>query len=263
MRYNYIMIKVIDTHSHVLSSSYGDELNDVIKKMKQENIEAFNISFDIKSSKEVLKLNKDHSFLHPVIGIHPVDSKNIKQESIDELRKLISDNDVAAIGEIGLDYYHEGYDKDVQKKWFIKQIELAGEFDLPVVIHTRDSLDDCYEIIKNYPNQKFLLHSWSGDKELTKKVLNISDNIYFSYNGIITFKNAPLQKEVIKEIPIDRIMFETDCPYLTPTPFRGKTNYPWYTKNIIEFVSELLNINFEKLNEINNKNSYDFYNIKN
>lgn len=254
-------MKIIDTHGHVLSTSYNDDLEKVINETKKNNMVVFNISFDLDSSKETLNLFKKHNNLIPVIGIHPLDSKGYKKEWISELEELIND-DVAAIGEIGLDYHYEEYNKETQFQVFNDQIILAAKYNLPVVVHTRDSLEDCYDVIKNYPNQKFLLHSWSGDIDLTKKFLEISDNIYFSFNGIITFKNALLQKEVIKILPIDKIMFETDCPYLSPTPFRGEVNVPLRTKNVIEYVAEHLKMSFEDLNNFNTKNALEFFNVK-
>ncbi len=251
---------IVDTHAHVLNKSYGEELTNVINEMKKNNTIAYNISYDIKSSKETLALNKEYNFLIPVIGVHPNDTNDWTDETLIEIESLISDN-VAAIGEIGLDYHYEGYDKETQAKAFIQQIELAIKYELPIVVHTRDSLEDCYEIVKNYPQAKFLFHSWSGDKEMTEKYLSISDSIYFSYNGILTFKNATLQQEVIKLIPMDKLLFETDCPWLSPTPFRGKTNYPWRTKEVIEYASELFGISFEEMNDINNKNAKSFYKV--
>ncbi len=252
-------MKIIDTHAHVLKSSYKDELPKVIEEMKERNIEAYNISYDLISSMETLKMYEEHKFLLPVIGIHPCDTQEYKKHGyVEKLEKLITD-DVVAIGEIGLDYFHKPFDAEEQKEAFIEQIELARKYDLPIVVHTRDSLDDCYEIIKNYPEQKFLLHSWSGCVDLTKKYMEISDNIYFSYNGILTFKNAEMQREVIKTIPLNRIMFETDCPYLSPSPERGTKNYPWKTKMTIEFAAELLGMSFEELNESNTKVAKDFY----
>ncbi len=253
---------IIDTHAHVVKKSYQDELINVINEMRDNNTIAFNISYDINSSKEVLELNREYETLIPVIGVHPGDCQGWNQSMLIELESLITDK-VAAIGEIGLDYHYDNYDKEEQAKAFIDQIELAIKYNLPIVVHTRDSLEDCYEIVKNYSEAKFLFHSWSGDKEMTEKYLSISNNIYFSYNGILTFKNAEMQQEVIKEIPLDRLLFETDCPWLSPVPFRGKTNYPWRTKEVIEFASELLGISFDDLNNTNNKNAYKFYKVDN
>lgn len=253
------MTKIIDTHAHVNKWSYEDELSDVIEKMISKNVYAYNIGTNLDDSKIILELSKQYKNLLPVIGIHPEAVLELPSDWFEQLESMIT-SDVAAIGEIGLDYHYEPYDKELQKKIFIKQIELAGKHNLPIVVHTRDSLEDCYEIVKNYPKQKFLFHSWSGDSELTKKYIQTSDNFYFSYNGILTFKNAQMQKEVIKEIPVNRLMFETDCPFLSPMPKRGQTNYPWRTRNTIEYASELLGVSFKELNDSNNKVAKDFYN---
>lgn len=252
-------MKLIDTHAHVIKDSY-ENINEVIETINEKNLVVFNIGFDLKSSIEIKEISKRNPNILPVIGFHPVDSKDLKDIDFDNLEKLINDK-IAAIGEIGLDYHYEGFDKEEQKKTFIKQIEIANKYNLPIVIHTRDSLDDCYEIIKKYKDTKFLLHSWSGDIEMTKKYLEISDNIYFSYNGILTFKNAITQKEAIKHIPINRILFETDCPYLTPVPYRGQTNYPWFVENTINYASELLNIEYKNLMQILEENTTNFYNV--
>ncbi len=254
-------MKYIDTHAHVTNRSYKEDLLNVINKLKEENTYAYNIGTCIKDSKEIIELSKQHEYLLPVIGVHPCDTQGWTYEFINQLEDLLLNNKsiVKAIGEIGLDYHHEPFDKEEQKKAFIDQIELAKKYELPVVIHTRESLEDCYEIVKNYPTVKFLFHSWSGDKEMTEKYLSISNNVYFSYNGILTFKNAQLQQEVIKHIPIDRLMFETDCPWLSPSPHRGKTNYPWRVKDTINYASELLGYSIEELNNINNKNSEEFF----
>ncbi len=252
------MKKIIDTHAHVVERSYGDDLYKVIDEMRLNNTVAYNIGTDIEDSKEIINLSKDHPHLIPVIGVHPCDTQDWDETIVNELDSLV-DNSIAAIGEIGLDYFHEPYDKEEQKRAFIDQIEIAIKHNLPVVVHTRESLEDCYNIVKNYPNVKFLFHSWSGDVEMTNKYLSISNNIYLSYNGILTFKNAQLQNEVIKHIPKDRLLFETDCPWLSPTPFRGKTNYPWRVEEVIKYAADLFDVSFDEMNEINNKNTKDFY----
>ena len=254
-------MKIVDTHSHVLYDSYKEELDDVIHKLKLENIVSLNISYNIKSSEEVLKTFKTHKNILPIIGIHPGNNEDHNIHSIKKLESLIT-KDVIAIGEIGLDYHYDNFDSEKQKEIFIKQIELSINHNLPIIVHTRDSLEDCYEIIKKYPNQKFLLHSWSGDEEMTKKYLSISNKIYFSYNGIITFKNAQLQNRVINLIPKNRIMFETDCPYLSPTPNRGKTNYPWRVKDVLTYCAKKMNITFDQINNLNNENTLSFFSLE-
>lgn len=254
-------MKIIDTHSHILRKSYVGEFELVFNKLKEDKNILINVSYDLTSSQEVMDLYKENRLLFPSIGIHPDVASDVTNEMLIQLEEMITE-DVVSIGEIGLDYHYPNFDAQKQKQLFICQIEIAIKHNLPVIIHTRDSIEDCYEIIKNYPNQKFLLHSWSGTKQQTNKFLKISDNIYFSFNGIITFKNAKLQKETLKLIPIKKLLFETDCPYLSPTPFRGKKNYPWRVKEVIEFSSNELEINFNKLNKINSENAISFFDLE-
>ncbi len=253
-------MKTIDTHAHVTKRSYEDKLDEVIKTLNEENTIAYNIGTCIEDSKEIIELSSKHENLIPVIGVHPCDTQGWNESMAKELDDLVFDG-IAAIGEIGLDYYHEPFNKEEQAIAFKQQIEIAIKHELPVVVHTRESLDDCYEIVKDYKDVKFLFHSWSGDVEMTKRFLETSNNFYFSYNGILTFKNAKLQQEVIKHIPINKLMFETDCPWLSPTPHRGEKNFPWRTKLTIEFASEILGIEKSELNEINNKNAKEFYKV--
>ncbi len=251
-------MKYIDTHAHVTARAYEDELENVIKQLKEENTFAYNIGTTVEDSKEILELSKKHENLIPVIGVHPCDTQEWNDNIINELESLIND-EVAAIGEIGLDYYHEPYNKQEQAIAFKQQIELAKKYELPVVVHTRESLEDCFNIVKEYPTVKFLFHSWSGDEEMTNRYLSISENVYFSYNGILTFKNAQMQKDIIKLIPTDRLMFETDCPWLSPEPYRGQKNFPWRVKEVIAYAAEQLELTIEEMNEINNVNVKKFY----
>ncbi len=254
------MNKFTDTHAHVTQRSFEDKLDEVITELVATNTYAYNIGTTIEDSKEIVELSKKNKNLIPVVGVHPCDTQNWNESMINELEEILqNEKGIAAIGEIGLDYYHEPFNIEEQKKAFIDQIELANKYKMPIVVHTRESLNDCYDIIKNYKETKFLLHSWSGDVEMTKKFLGISDNIYFSYNGILTFKNAQLQQKTIPSIPLNRLMFETDCPWLSPVPHRGKKNFPWRVQHTIEFAAELLNIEYNELNNINNKNAKDFY----
>lgn len=254
-------MKIIDTHAHILRASYENKLLDVIDDINKRKMIVLNVAYNLKTSNEVIKLNSMFPNLIPIIGIHPNDTKNCKGDCILNLEKILNEK-VVAIGEIGLDYHYDEYQKEKQKKFFIEQINLAKKYKLPIVVHARDSLEDCYKIIKNYPDQKFLLHSWSGDEEMTKKFLKISNNIFFSYNGIITFKNAKLQQNSIKKIPINRLLIETDCPWLSPIPFRGKTNYPWRVEEVIKFIANLLEMDFKEVNLINNKNTFTFFELK-
>ncbi len=251
-------MKLIDTHAHLLDESYKEPK--IIYDETAKNIwYLFNIAFDVPSAKEVIERFKEYPQFFPVIGIHPAYTTENDDLPIAEIEELISSK-IKAIGEIGLDYFRE-HNKDNQKQAFIKQIKLAKKYYLPIVVHTRESLEDTWEIIKQYPDQKFLLHSWSGDVDLTKEIIALRDNIWFSYNGITTFNNAQKQRDTIKYIPLDRLLLETDCPFLTPVPKRGKPNVPEYVELVLNFVADLFSMDVETLNEQVNKNAQEFYGV--
>lgn len=257
-------MKAIDTHAHLTKHYYKDQLDEVILKSLSELNYVFNIGTDLNSIEEILNLNKKYQKLIPVIGIHPYDVKELDQEKGMWLKKIIIENkkQIKAIGEIGLDYSRgiDQKEKENQKKWFIFQLEIAKSLNLPVVIHGRDAYEDIYEIINKFSNLNYLIHSYTGNKKVLIKFLEMK-NLMISINGIITFKNANDIRENIKIIPLERLLFETDCPYLTPVPFRGKTNYPFYLKYTIDEFAKLRNIELNKLIEITNKNAEEFYKI--
>ncbi|CRX37122.1 / tatD / putative TatD deoxyribonuclease /:638635 Reverse [Candidatus Hepatoplasma crinochetorum] len=257
-------MKAIDTHAHLTKHYYGDQLDEVILKSLSELKYVFNIGTDLDSIEEILKLSKKYQKLIPVIGIHPYDVKELNQKKEKWLKEIITKNknQIKAIGEIGLDYSRSisEEEKAVQKKWFIFQLKIAQELNLPVVIHGRDAYEDIYKIIINFSNLNYLIHSYTGSKENLIRFLEIK-NLMISVNGIITFKNASNIRENIKIIPLERLLFETDCPYLTPSPFRGKINYPFYLKYTIEEFQKLINIEISELINITNKNAERFYKI--
>ena len=244
---------MIDTHAHLLKKYYKEELDERISNSLLELEKIINIAFDLNSSKEVVELSNKYNNLYNVIGVHPNDVKNFS--SIEDYEELINDKTVA-IGEIGLDYHYDGYDKDLQKEVFEKFIDLAKRNNLPVVVHSREANEDTIEIIKKYPEVKFLFHSWSGTPKQTKE-LNEMGNIWFSFNGIITFKNAENIRESLMVARKDRIFAETDAPYLTPVPFRGKTNYPEYVKFVYEELNKLISISEKNIDD----NVKEFFNV--
>ncbi|BDV03806.1 MAG: putative metal-dependent hydrolase YabD [Candidatus Hepatoplasma scabrum] len=257
-------MKAIDTHAHLVKSYYQDNLEDIIEKSLNELEYVFNIGTDLNSIEEILNLNKKYKKLIPVLGIHPYDVKELDQNKAKWLKKTIIENKekIKAIGEIGLDYSRniKLTEKIIQKKWFIFQLKLADELNLPVVIHGRDAYEDIYEIILKFPNLNYLIHSFTGEKKILLQFLKLK-NLMISVNGILTFKNANQVKENAKIIPLEKILFETDCPYLTPVPFRGKKNYPFYLKYVLEEFAKMKNIELNKLIDITNKNAKKFYQI--
>lgn len=256
-------MKFIDTHAHILKGGFNDELPSVIEQCLDRDLVCMNIAYNMVSSIESIKLSKEHpGKFYAFVGVHPAYANTVSENYIDKLEELILNNDVKGIGEIGMDFFWEPYDEETQAKVFREQLALAQKHNLSVVIHSRAAIEACYEIMKEYPEINYLVHSWEHDKEVVDRFFNTFPNMNYSFNGIITFKNAKLQQEVIKHIPLDRLMFETDCPYLSPEPNRGKTNYPWRVEDVIKFCAGLLDMPVEELNDINNKNAEAFFKLK-
>ncbi len=268
------MKKIIDTHAHISVAAYGEDLKEVIKKIKDNNMTVVNVPIGVTSSIEAIALAEEYDFLKPVVGIHPDFINRFKEEHLDQIDNLVNDK-VVAIGEIGLDYHRKNdpEDRKLQKHIFVKQIEIAIKHNLPIVIHVLDAHDDLIEIIKDYPEQKFLFHCWSGTKEQLATILKNNKYSWFSFGGEITTKQQKehrswevpdLMKESLKLLPLEKILIETDCPGLIPEPYRSngeEMNYPWYIKEVIDCVSKELNISFDELNDLNTKNAKEFYSI--
>lgn len=251
-------MKTIDTHAHM---KINENIKYFLQKMRDNNFGVILIGTDEASLKENKILSKENNFIFNTVGIHPLDISYFDTNTINTM-KLFIDKNTLAIGEIGLDYHYPLFDKEKQILWFKNQIDFSIENNLPIVVHTRDSLIDTFKILKKYRGLRILLHSWSGNSKETKQFLELNHEIYFSYNGILTFKNAKLQQEVIKIIPLDRLMFETDSPFLSPEPYRGKENNPLRVEVIIRFASILLNMSFNDINNLNNKNSQKFFGLE-
>ena len=246
-----------------------DKLDDVISKVKDNNMIVINVPLGVKTSYEIMEQSKKYNWILPVVGIHPDFINRFKESDLDEIDKLVDDS-VIAIGEIGLDYHRKNDDKELQHHIFESQIKIAIKHNLPIILHILDAHDDVYEVIKKYPNQKFLLHAWSGSVEQTKKYLMLSKNIFFSFGGIITWTQEEdhkswevpdLMRETIKLIPMDRMLFETDCPGLTPMPMKDEINYPWYINKVFDYVSSYLSLSLEEIKNLNNENSKNFFGL--
>lgn len=238
----------IDTHCH-LYNEYYDNINDVINLSKKDGIALFiNAGSDINSNKEIL--NQNIKGLYKVIGYHPEFASSITKNDLELLENQIINTHIVGIGEIGLDFHYEDYDKEKQIELFEYQLSLAQKYSLPVVIHSREATLDTINILKKYL-VKGVIHSFSGSIESAKEYIKMG--FLLGVNGVITFKNCKLI-EVYKSIGVENIVFETDSPYLTPVPLRGKQNYPGNIKYVANFISENLNIPIKKLSDITNEN---------
>lgn len=252
---------LFETHVHFDDKRYNEDRNEEILRCYENNVtKIVNIGADLQSSRNSVELSKKYDFVYASVGVHPHDVKDMTQQDLEEIKQLSKNKKVVAIGEIGLDYFYEYSDKESQRKWFIKQLELAKELELPVVIHSRDADNECYEIIKNNCFTPAVIHCFSGSLELARKYVELGHMI--GVGGVVTFKNSKKLVEVVKGIPLDKILLETDAPYLTPEPFRGQRNSSNYLKYVAEKVADIKEILPKEVEETTYLNALSFYGIK-
>lgn len=233
----------IDTHSHLTDGRY-ENIEDIISEFKPNDLDlAITVGYDFNSSVKGIEIANKHDNVYCALGIHPHDCNTLTDKTLEDFKKLADGRKVVAIGEIGLDYHYEGFDKDIQQKAFIKQLQLADELKLPVIIHSRDATGDLNKILvdnKHLLNNSGIMHCYSESAELVKFYLDFG--FYISFAGPVTYKNAKVPLEAVKRTPLDRILSETDCPYLTPEPKRGGLNYPQYVSYIVKKIASELKI---------------------
>ncbi|WP_078543214.1 TatD family hydrolase [Litchfieldia alkalitelluris] len=253
---------LIDTHAHLNALQYEEDVEEVIDRARLEGVEKMVVvGFDRPTIKRAIELADQYEFIYATIGWHPVDAIDMTEEDLHWIEELTAHPKVVAIGEMGLDYYWDKSPKDIQKEVFRKQIALAKKVKLPIVIHNRDATADIVEILKeeNAAEVGGIMHCFTGSFEVAKQCMDM--NFYISFGGPVTFKNAKQPKEVAKQIPLDRLLIETDCPYLTPHPFRGKRNEPSYVKYIAEQLAELKEVTFDEIAQKTSDNALKIFDI--
>lgn len=259
-------MKFFDNHAHLDDEKFDVDREDIIKKINKDEIDKFvSAGYSLESSKESIQLSKKYDFIYSTCGISPNDIPQTEEElwkKLDEIKKLAKENKkVVAIGEIGLDYHWNTKNKELQKKAFIEQIKIANELNLPIQIHTRDAVMDTLEILKkNNVNKKGIFHCCPLNRELVKEGLKL--DFYISFAGPVTFKNSKNANEIIEMVPNDKMLIETDSPYLSPEPFRGKRNDPRNVKFIAKKIAEVKNITIEEVANITYENAIKIFNLK-
>lgn len=254
------MSKIIDTHTHIYDKQFEEDFDDVINRIENQLEGIVSIGFDLESSQKSVELAKKYNFVHAVVGVHPVDISKYNDEVEKEIEKLaLNEEKVVAIGEIGLDYHWMADPKEVQAEGFRKQMALAEKVKKPVVIHTREALQDTLDILAEFPNVGGILHCYPGSYEAAKPFL---DRYFLGVGGTLTFKNNKKTKELVEVLPLEKIVIETDCPYLTPVPFRGKRNEPIYTSYVAEEIAKIKNISVEEVIKVTTENAKKIYGIK-
>ena len=256
---------LIDTHAHINFETYRIRMDEVFFNAKNNGVE-YMILPGVEESKwnEIIEFCEKYDNVYGAIGVHPSEIKSWNEKSGLKMAELLKHPKIKAVGEVGLDYY---WDKDEtireqQKKIFIEQIKLANEAGKTLIIHEREAHKDAFDILKEYknPNINVIMHCFSGSVEFMKEC--VKEGYYIALGGIVTFKNALKPKEVAKEIPLDKLLIETDCPYLTPHPHRGEENEPAYVKFVAEEIARIKDISFDEIADCTTKNALKVFKIE-
>lgn len=253
---------IFDTHAHYDDEAFNEDRDALLKSLPENGIEAVvNIGASIQATKNTLELMKRYSFVYGAVGVHPNETAELNEHLMDWLRHVAGEEKVVAIGEIGLDYYWNEPEPEVQKYWFVRQLGLAREVGLPIVVHSRDAAQDTLDIIRAERAGELggVIHCFSYSVEMAREYLNMG--FYLGIGGVLTFRNARKLKEVVAYMPMEQMVLETDCPYLSPVPNRGKRNSSLNLPCVVKAVSELKGISEEEVIDITRANARKLYRL--
>ena len=252
---------LFDTHAHLNDPAFDPDREELMASFASAGVGlVMNAGCSLESSRDIVAMADKYPWLYASVGSHPDAADEVNEEVIEEYRKLCKlSPKVKAIGEIGLDYYYEDIPRQIQQKAFRMQMELARELDLPVIIHERDAHNDGLAIVKEFPTVKGVFHCYSGSAEMARQLVNMG--WYIGFTGVLTFKNARKAIETAASIPLDRIVLETDCPFMAPDPFRGKRNHPGYLYRMAEKLAEIRGISLEEVHTATYENGKRLYRI--
>lgn len=251
---------MIDTHSHINFEDYRENFDNFIEELKSNEIDNVIIpGVEPSTFDEIISLCEKYDMLFAAIGVHPSEAKTYTSETEKIIYEKCKNNKVIAIGEIGLDYYWEQETKELQKEVFRKQLNIAQELQIPVLIHDREAHEDTFSILQEFNLKNVVFHCFSGNADFAQKC--IDKGYYIAIGGVVTFKNAKDLKEVAKIVPLDKLLLETDAPYLAPVPYRGKLNSPAYLKYIAQEIADLKEINIEEVKKQTTKNAQEIFGI--
>lgn len=252
---------IFETHAHYDDEQFDMDRDTLLSSMPEQGVGTIvNVSATYASCQRVVDLVQKYPFMYAAVGIHPDEVGSLNEERFQQINELCKKEKVVAVGEIGLDYYWDNESHDLQKEWFVRQLDLARELNLPVLIHSREAAADTMEIMKQHgQGLKGVIHCFSYSKEMAAEYVKMG--FYIGVGGVVTFKNARKLKETVEEIPLTSIVLETDCPYLAPVPYRGKRNNSAYIKYIAEEIAEIKGTSYEEVVEQTEKNARDLYNL--
>jgi TatD DNase family protein len=253
---------LFDTHAHLDDDRFDEDRRQIIEQCKAEGVELIlNAASNLETSLSSIALSKEYDFIYASVGVHPHDAKSMDNKTTEILSDLAANTKVKAIGEIGLDYHYDFSPREVQKQRFMEQIDLAKQLKLPIIVHDRESHGDIMDIFNkmNVSGMGGVLHSFSGSVEMARECLKLG--FYLSISGPLTFKNNVKTVEVVREIPLDMLLIETDSPYLTPAPYRGQRNYPGYVRYVAEKIAEIKGLTFDEVARTTLENGKKLFNI--
>ena len=252
---------IIDTHAHYDDEQFDTDRDELLKSMHDGGIGLIvNAASTLESWVKIQRLTEEYPFVYGAVGIHPDEAGTLTEEHMSEMERLLDLEKIVAVGEIGLDYYWDNESHDVQKKWFIRQLELAKKKDMPVIIHSREAAADTMEIMRGYASgMRAVIHCYSYSVEMAREYVKMG--YYIGIGGVVTFKNAKKLVNVVKEIPLTSIVLETDCPYLAPVPYRGKRNSSLYLPYVAEKIAEIKGVSIEEVVRQTEENSRMLYDL--
>lgn len=250
---------IIDTHAHYDDEQFDSDRDELLKSMHDGGIGLIvNAGSTVESWDKIVALTEKYPFVYGAAGVHPDETGALDEEQMARMEQILKRDKIVAVGEIGLDYYWDNESHDVQKKWFIRQLELAREMDMPVIIHSREAAADTMEIMKKYASgMRAVIHCYSYSVEMAREYVKMG--YYIGIGGVVTFKNAKKLKDVVKEIPLTAIVMETDCPYLAPEPYRGRRNSSLYLPFVAEKIAEIKGVSAEEVVRRTEENSRKLY----
>ena len=253
---------LFDTHAHMNDPAFDEDRESVILGLKDRGVSYFlNVGCCLDSSKDCIQMAEKYPFVYASVGSHPDSADEVNEEVLEAYRQMANHPKVKAIGEIGLDYYYETVPREIQQKAFRMQMALARELKMPVIVHERNAHDDGMKIVKEFKDVTGVFHCYSGSAEMARQLVNMG--WYIGFTGVLTFKNARKAVETAESIPLERIVLETDCPFMAPEPFRGKRNDPGYLMQMAKKLAEIRNISLEEVVEATTNNAKRLYRIDN
>ena len=251
---------LFDTHAHMNDPAFDEDREEVLLGLKDKGVEwMMNVGCCLESSRDCVAMAERYPFVYASVGTHPDSADEVDDAVLEEYRKLCKHEKVMAVGEIGLDYYYETIPRDVQQRAFRLQMELAKELGMPVIVHERNAHEDGMKIVKEFKGVTGVFHCYSGSAEMARQLVDLG--WYIGFTGVLTFKNARKAVETAASIPLDRIVLETDCPFMAPEPYRGKRNHPGYLPKMAEKLAEIRGIGLEEVHRATTENAKRLYRI--